>query len=393
VTGLFLFGVAVANIEVHLLNMHSPFNTHVEILLINKSVEPNTSYTINRWDWPLDRFLEPGTGVYFCPEDNFNESGSFLKKYYSSDDREIKREPQTISDEDYDKALQMTPTTKVTKESDNKDIFIGTPYIPFNVEKVKKWGNNSIYTFNIEADPDEIIREWQEYYKHTFDDMGLTKNNCAISAQWFLERFAGIPAPSAEEGPASYNYFTLGIFCPSFFSDLSKILPGRIMSNARYHLNNSAKIMPNCLTKDKLNDKHDDLYKAIKLKLKQKDTTINPSLLEYVQAAEKIIDIIKQLEKEKTLSIHGSLELLTKIDELIDYPKKYKEFLKTAKNYKHVAGGQLTAYLILFMGHVLKSIGYSKQGDFYIDSAYTKIKQIHAVEDFAQESSCLILNP
>jgi hypothetical protein len=91
------------------------------------------------------------------------------------------------------------------------------------------------YSFTIEADPDEIVKECKKHWKD-----GLSKHkrlglgeNCAASIQWFLEHFANIPAPNHSN--VSLNYFTCSFFYPSVIP-CPATLPGRVMSNAKFYL-------------------------------------------------------------------------------------------------------------------------------------------------------------
>jgi len=63
--------------------------------------------------------------------------------------------------------------------------------------------------------------------------MSMIGNNCAVSTQWFLTKFAAIPQPDLSN--VSANNFLFGIAWPSFIP-CPVALPGRIMSNARFHM-------------------------------------------------------------------------------------------------------------------------------------------------------------
>lgn len=154
----------MAVIKVHMLNFHSIFCSHIEIVLENVSATPHTYYSINRWDEPDEGF-------------------SNRPRYHKN----------------------------IINEA------------------------NSTYTFEIEADPEEIAEKWRKYYQETCPQEGILRNNCAVAAQWFLKTFAKIPNPSASSSPVSLNYFTLGFFIPSFIP-ICVELPGRIMDNAKHHI-------------------------------------------------------------------------------------------------------------------------------------------------------------
>ena len=94
---------------------------------------------------------------------------------------------------------------------------------------------STIYSFNIEAEPKEIIQRWGEFHQRTLGDAGIVSHNCAISAQWFLREFANIPDPHPFSAPISINHVAMGLFLPSFIP-MGVTLPGRIMSNAQFHI-------------------------------------------------------------------------------------------------------------------------------------------------------------
>ncbi len=92
---------------------------------------------------------------------------------------------------------------------------------------------SSTYSFDIEADPDEITNRWRNYWLDTWNDASILGKNCAVAAQWFLTEFTGIPKPSLSN--ISWNHLIFGIVWPSFLP-CPVTLPGRIMSNAKFHI-------------------------------------------------------------------------------------------------------------------------------------------------------------
>ena len=94
---------------------------------------------------------------------------------------------------------------------------------------------SSVYSFDIEADPIEIQRKWTRYYRRTQDEASVLGNNCAVAAQWFLKEFARIPEPSGSN--ISLNHLALGVIWPSIIP-CPVTLPGRIMSNAKFYIEN-----------------------------------------------------------------------------------------------------------------------------------------------------------
>lgn len=92
---------------------------------------------------------------------------------------------------------------------------------------------SSTYSFYIEAHPDEMTSRWRKYWSDTQSHASILGKNCAVAAQWFLTEFAGIPKPNLSN--VSWNHLALGIVWPSFIP-CPVTLPGRIMSNAKFHI-------------------------------------------------------------------------------------------------------------------------------------------------------------
>ncbi len=92
---------------------------------------------------------------------------------------------------------------------------------------------SSTYSFDIDANPDEIKNEWENYWHNTEKEASILGKNCAVAAQWFLTKYAGIPKPNLSN--VSWNHLALGIIWPSFIP-CPITLPGRIMSNTKFHI-------------------------------------------------------------------------------------------------------------------------------------------------------------
>ena len=101
-----------------------------------------------------------------------------------------------------------------------------------------EWAS-STYSFDIDAKPAEITKRWTKYWYDTAGEAGILGKNCAVAAQWFLTEFAGIP--KANLSNVSWNHLALGVIWPSFIP-CPVTLPGRIMSNAKFHI--EARINP-----------------------------------------------------------------------------------------------------------------------------------------------------
>jgi len=92
---------------------------------------------------------------------------------------------------------------------------------------------DSVFSFDIDADPKEITEKWIQYWVDTDRDASPLGKNCAVSTQWFLSEFAGVPKPNFSN--VSWNHLALGIIWPSFIP-CPITLPGRVMSNAKFHI-------------------------------------------------------------------------------------------------------------------------------------------------------------
>jgi len=92
---------------------------------------------------------------------------------------------------------------------------------------------SSTYSFDIDANPAEITNRWRKYWSDTESEASILGKNCAVAAQWFLTEFAGIPQSNLSN--VSWNHLAFGIIWPSFIP-CPVTLPGRIMSNAKFHI-------------------------------------------------------------------------------------------------------------------------------------------------------------
>ena len=92
---------------------------------------------------------------------------------------------------------------------------------------------SSVYTFDIDADPNTIVQNWRKYWSETEEEASILGNNCAVAAQWFLTEFAAIPSPNLSN--VSFNHLAFGIVWPSIIP-CPVTLPGRIMSNVKFHV-------------------------------------------------------------------------------------------------------------------------------------------------------------
>jgi hypothetical protein len=98
---------------------------------------------------------------------------------------------------------------------------------------------DSTFEFEIEADPAQIVQEWQKYYDECArDPLKGMSNNCADAVEWFLYEFAGVPKFSSfRQGlsqPLKFNHLAFGIQVPAILPLTS--LPGRVMDNAKRYI-------------------------------------------------------------------------------------------------------------------------------------------------------------
>ncbi|WP_367607089.1 hypothetical protein [Legionella sp. W05-934-2] len=93
---------------------------------------------------------------------------------------------------------------------------------------------SSTFSFDIEADPKDIVKQYRDYWYSTDKDAGILSLNCGDTAQWFLSKYARIPKPNLSN--ISWNHFALGIIWPSFIP-CPITIPGRVMANAKFHVN------------------------------------------------------------------------------------------------------------------------------------------------------------
>jgi hypothetical protein len=103
-------------------------------------------------------------------------------------------------------------------------------------EKVCLKHASSIYSFEIEADPNEITHKWRNYYYETKNDASIFGENCAVAAQRFLTHFANIPEPRRYN--LSWNHLVLGIMWPNIIP-CPVMLPGLVMDNVKLHTKNA----------------------------------------------------------------------------------------------------------------------------------------------------------
>ena len=105
---------------------------------------------------------------------------------------------------------------------------------------------------------------------------------------------------------------------------------------------------------------------------------------DFIVAARKMVDLVKKLRSQGKITHEQSLDLMEKTNQLIQDPSLYKTFLTTAKGYDHVAGGKLSAYMMLICGWVAKIVTLNYLGNDWINEAKRKLEQIKIVENVAE---------
>jgi hypothetical protein len=97
-----------------------------------------------------------------------------------------------------------------------------------------------IYSFHVEADPEEIVQRWEAYYKETKAKANPLGNNCAVVTQWFLSNFCGVDNPHFWNAPFSYDHLpqlsltSLGDFYWPSMIPSPVTLPKRIFEHAKF---------------------------------------------------------------------------------------------------------------------------------------------------------------
>lgn len=92
-----------------------------------------------------------------------------------------------------------------------------------------------IYSFIIQACPNEIIENWKQYHSSTKEDAFIFGYNCAMAAQWFLSKYAQIPTPKNLSAPFQLHQVYYYVHWPSFFPAFA-LIPHKVFHNAKFHL-------------------------------------------------------------------------------------------------------------------------------------------------------------
>ena len=95
--------------------------------------------------------------------------------------------------------------------------------------------SEDIFSFSISANPHEIVAEWQKYFQETRDAAFIFGLNCARASQWFLNKYAKIPAPEYFSAPFRMNQVMYFLHWPSIFPAFA-LIPKKIFDNAKFHV-------------------------------------------------------------------------------------------------------------------------------------------------------------
>ncbi|WP_454780758.1 hypothetical protein [Legionella sp. WA2022007384] len=127
--------------------------------------------------------------------------------------------------------------------------------------------------------------------------------------------------------------------------------------------------------------------------LEQLNQNIETKLLQHTdypsnfkKACNEMVGLVMKLQDNEQLSFQESIDLMNRTEQLIDNPAEYKTFLTAAKNYRMVAGGELSAYMMLIAGWAAKIMTMNNIGDAYIRLATEKLELISTSQELARAS-------
>jgi ankyrin repeat protein len=135
------------------------------------------------------------------------------------------------------------------------------------------------------------------------------------------------------------------------------------------------------------------------LKGKEWSSTITTSLSQHPkypaelgEACKKMVALVDGLYQNEELSEEDAKKLIALTDTLIKDPNTHKVFLNTAKEYQAVAGGKLSAYMMLIAGWAAKILTLGYQGEALIKHATEKLERIELVEKLSSDSEAYTKN-
>lgn len=104
------------------------------------------------------------------------------------------------------------------------DEFVDLPFEDFLKEA------SDIESFELDLDLEEVVSSWCAHQKNTTKRfIQAVNHNCADAVIWFLNRFGGMPKPSAFSRPIRTHHAFYCLSLPSIFNCVS--LPERVMGD------------------------------------------------------------------------------------------------------------------------------------------------------------------
>lgn len=107
---------------------------------------------------------------------------------------------------------------------------------------------------------------------------------------------------------------------------------------------------------------------------------------DFKDACNEMISLVARLQENEQLSSEESIDLLKMTESLVDNPGEYKTFLTEAKSYRMIAGGRLSAYMMLIAGWAAKIMTVNHAGDAWIRLANEKLNYLATIEEYAEAS-------
>ena len=138
--------------------------------------------------------------------------------------------------------------------------------------------------------------------------------------------------------------------------------------------------------KDILDQKLSTLLEKIHVSINKKLASKPDYPQNFSDACQQIIELIFRLQHNEQLSDDESIDLMQKIETLIDNPRSYVTFLKEAKKYEMLAGGRLSAYMLLVAGWAAKILTLTYIGQTWINLAHEKLDLLTGVEELTRLS-------
>lgn len=101
---------------------------------------------------------------------------------------------------------------------------------------------------------------------------------------------------------------------------------------------------------------------------------------EFISACHAMIALVIELTENEELLIEQSTKILENTLNLIHNPSEFRSFFANIKHYEMVAGGKLSAYLMLIAGWIAKIISFNNLGNGWIHLANKQLDLIESVD-------------